>query len=168
MKRFITFILMLFLVVGCSAENHETPAAEPVLTDTNTEAAVELVQSYLSALAEGDYAAAADHYGGSYEVLAGYNPDIDLTNQAALLERACTVNGFQCLPVRRVVETAVPSPDRFQVTVEFSLPDGTLFELGPCCGASPEESPPVSQFAFTVAPDAAGVLRVQDLPVYQP
>ena len=145
------------------AQTLAVQAGQPINPD-----AAAVVQEYLVALAMGDYETAVGHFGGSYETLIGYNPDVDPTNEVLLFERGCTVNGFQCLLVRNVVETAVVLPDGFRVFVEFSQPDGSLFVQGPCCGATPEEMPPTSQFSFTVLPDEEGILRVTDLPVYTP
>jgi hypothetical protein len=63
----------------------------------------------------------------------------------------------------------VTAPDgTVTVDVEFSLPDGTLFVLGPCCGATETEMPPVSSFAFRVQRQPDGAYAVLDLPPYVP
>jgi hypothetical protein len=46
--------------------------------------------------------------------------------------------------------------------------DGSLFVLGPCCGANETEMPPVSQFEYKVTRDASGQFVVMDLPPYVP
>ncbi len=51
--------------------------------------------------------------------------------------------------------------------VRFLTPGGEVWTLGPCCGATEEEMPPVSEFTFTVRRTSNGS-RVQTLPVYVP
>lgn len=121
-------------------------------------------------LSTGDYAAATKLYGGSYESLMEMNPDVDPTDHAALLENACTINGFQCLAVKQVVGGRQEWPDTFVFTLEFSAPDGSLFEMRPCCGEAQENEKPQSRFDFTVVrtPQMGNTFLVQDLPVYVP
>jgi hypothetical protein len=58
--------------------------------------------------------------------------------------------------------------DMYVFQVEFNNPDGSLFVLGPCCGASETEMPPVSQFEYGVARNADGKFLVMELPPYVP
>jgi len=51
--------------------------------------------------------------------------------------------------------------------VEFVWLDGTLFKLGPCCGATEAEMPPVWQFPYTVK-KIDGQFKVMEGPVYIP
>jgi len=87
-----------------------------------------------------------------------------------LLERACAVNGFQCLKVKEIVQQVQDWPDTYTFTIEFLNPDGSLFVLGACCGASETDMPPQSRFDVVVMriPQAGNALRVQSLPVYVP
>ncbi len=146
------------------------------LCETLTPAAAELAQArgaleaFFDALNAGQFEKAAEIYGGSYENLIDMNPEVDPINHAALLERACTINGFQCLKVREVVGEKQDWPDTFTFTVEFSNPDGSLFVLGECCGGGETASQSQSRFDFTVIriTQAENALRVQGLPVYVP
>jgi hypothetical protein len=128
------------------------------------------LMAFFDALNGGQYTKAEAMYGGSYEELAAMNPSVDASDHAALLESACTVNGFQCLKVKDVVQQVQDWPDTYTFTVEFANLDGSLFVLGPCCGATETDMPPQSRFDFTVmkVPQAGGVFRVQRLPVYVP
>ena len=58
--------------------------------------------------------------------------------------------------------------DAYIFQVEFNNPDGSLFVLGPCCGATETEMPPVSQFQFTVIRNADGRFVVMNTPPYVP
>src|SRR5688500_13051377 len=58
--------------------------------------AQQVLQDYLMALNSGDYTLAAKLYGGDISLLQTWNPDIQ-DDLPALLERACTQNGLQCL-----------------------------------------------------------------------
>lgn len=128
--------------------------------------AEQTIRSFFDELSIGNYAAAAELYGGSYVVLQGYNPDVHPENHAALLQRACEANGFQCLPVRSI-DIVQNIDDGSEFVVEFNNPDGSLFSRGPCCGADePEE--PETEFVYRVVESSGGGLLVMDLPVYVP
>jgi len=126
--------------------------------------------AFFDALNAGWYSEAAVQYGGSYEELIDMNPDVDPNDHAALLERACTINGFQCLKVKEIVQQVQDWPDTYIFTIEFLNPDGSLFVLGACCGASETDMPPQSRFDVVVRrlPQAVNSLQVQSLPVYVP
>ena len=77
------------------------------------------------------------------------------------------MNGLKCLSIRTIVCEEEVSPTEFRFTVEFTNYDGSLFVLGPCCGATETEMPPQTQFVYTVKRVEDRFL-VQDLPVYVP
>ena len=141
----------------------------PPSTDNMVLARAVLV-AFFDALNGGWYAEAAAQYGGSYEELIDMNPDLDPNDHAALLERACTINGFQCLKVKEIVQQVQDFPDTYTFTIEFINTDGSLFVLGACCGASETDMPPQSRFEVIVlqVPQACNAFRVQRLPVYVP
>ena len=74
---------------------------------------------YFNALHDGHYDFASQHYGGSYLPLQHANPAIAPNDHAALFQAACTVNGYQCLIVKRVVQQAAASSTMWTFTVEF-------------------------------------------------
>jgi hypothetical protein len=127
----------------------------------------QVLLGYFSALSDGRYAEASARYGGNYEVLQSYNPNLPEGDHAALFERACTANGFMCLEVLEVIRQEVISANEFQIVVRFANPDGSLFVRGPCCGASEEEMPAESEFAYSVR-RVGERFFVADLPVYLP
>lgn len=119
-------------------------------------------------LAVGQYAQAAALYGGSYEELTYSNPELDPGDYAALWRNACQINGFQCLKVRSIRFIGEQNGNEFRFEIKFSTRNGELFVLGPCCGASEEEMPPVSQFTYRVKQQDNGNFLVLDVPVYVP
>ena len=125
------------------------------------------LQSYFDALHAGDFSLAAGFTGGGLDVLADMNPTIADTDAAALLQAACTSNGFECLAVRRIVSEREIAPGTYRFEVEFENADGSLFVRGPCCGASEAEMPSQSVFAYDVV-GSGEAFKVQQLPVYVP
>ena len=123
---------------------------------------------YFVALHQGDYAAAAALYGGSYETQATWNPDLPATDLLGLWQRACEQNGLQCLAVREVVSEEQVSPNVLTFTLHFRNPDGSLFVLGPCCGENGTSMPPVSEFECDLARTSSGDFKAMCLPPYVP
>lgn len=103
---------------------------------------------FINLLSTGQYANAAAFYGGDYQILRDYNPDITgdpISNpsvqdqaavQAQLLERGCTVNGFLCLPQRRIVGATRSDTNTFIVEVELNNRDGSQYS-NPANGGAP-------------------------------
>lgn len=149
-------------------DREELDLAERRAND-DVELARQTLIRFFEHLNSGDYLSASEMYGGPYEVLTGYNPDLDPQDRAALFRNACTINGFQCLQVRsaRLQEPMVDT-GQYRFVVEFSTAAGEQFVLGPCCGATETEVAPRSEFLFTVVQAGEGAYRVQDLPVYAP
>ena len=135
------------------------PAGDGSLPDSDQ--AQDTLAHYFTLLHEGQYAEAADLYGGTYDVLQAWNPTADPEDHAGLLEKGCTVNGLHCLPVRRIQALGSGSADGFPFRVEFENPDGSLFVL------DREGTSPQSAFDYTVLRTADG-FTVQALPVYVP
>jgi hypothetical protein len=94
------------------------------------------------------------------------NPDIPAEDVAALWEATCTRQTL-CLWVSRIVEENQVASDTFEFSVEFVWKDGTLFILGPCCGASEAEMPSKWQFKYTVQ-KIDGEFLIMEGPVYIP
>lgn len=156
-------ILNMHFLAEELAARHTLTADEQAM-----DSARQALEDYFRLLADADYAGVAAAYGGSYEVLIGNNPDISPEDHAALFEAGCTYNGFVCnLSLLNLVEVVGLSEVDYRVTVELLNPDGSLFILGPCCGATEEEMPPTTQFDFRVSL-VEGRYRVMDLPVYVP
>ena len=122
---------------------------------------------FFQMLSEGEYAQAAGMYAGDTSSLQYINPSIDENDLERLWRNACTINGFHCLPIKTILKTEKISLNEYNIQVEFQNPDGSLFVLGPCCGASEEEMPPVSQFDVYVI-ERSGDYYVTSLPVLVP
>ncbi|GAB4473016.1 MAG: hypothetical protein Kow0088_07990 [Anaerolineales bacterium] len=142
--------------------------AGQVQDPASLDAAKQALVAYFEALKSGDYRAVVELYGGSYDVLKDMNQDISPDDHFALWARACEQNGFVCdLQIKNWVNAAQLSPEEFRLTVELQNPDGTLFVLGPCCGAEVENFPPLTQFDFVIRRDGE-IFLVQSLPVFVP
>lgn len=171
MSKLASLSLLMALCVAAAAcsPNLVTPPASEAPTSGDEELALQALTAFFDHLNAGRYPEATELYGGSYEVLIGYNPDLDPQDLAGLFRNGCTVNGLQCLEVRDArLQEQVPATGEYRFLVEFSTADGELFVRGPCCGATEEEMPSESEFLFTVVRGGDGEYRVQDLPVYVP
>jgi len=129
-------------------------------------AALQALVTFFERLHTGDYAAAADLYGGSYKVMLEHNPQLDPTDHAGLLEAACTVNGAQCLAVAAVKTLGIEREGEFSLEVQFAEEDGSLFTLGLCCGSPASKRQ--SEFTFHVRKTSEYLFQVMDPPVYGP
>lgn len=162
----VFIFVILISLSSCAAPVPGEPQELP--TPADAVAARQTLLDFFQLLSDGDYPRAASLYSGSYDWLIGNNPDVSPSDHSALLERGCLFNGLQCLEVRSAVLATTSGPSEFVFTVEFTLPDGSLFIQGPCCGATETEQPPLSQFQYGVVKLTDGSFRVTDLPVYVP
>jgi uncharacterized protein len=127
----------------------------------------QVLSAFFNRLAAGQYAAAATLYGGSYETLVGFNPDINPVDVAALWRHGCEMNGLQCLLVRIASFNEQTAVGETIFTVQFSNPDGSLFVREACWGEEPT-LPPAFEFEYRVVQGDDGQFRVLDMPVYVP
>jgi hypothetical protein len=143
---------VLLGLVGNEAHNVARGPQEPAGQ------ALRVLFAYFAALNDGRYSAASQLYGGSYDLLRGYNPDVAANDVSTLLKRACEVNGFQCLKVRGVTRVDTISATEFRLTVMFNNRDGSLFQ-------HPQNG--LTEFPYTVRLDPRdGRMRILELPVY--
>jgi hypothetical protein len=147
------------------ADNGATPSSQALTLGANAEQAL---KAFYELLNEGEYDRAVDLYGGSYEVLQGWNPDRDPEDFTGLLQAGCEHNGLMCLAVLNIVSVQTSDDNEFFFEIEFANPDGSLFVRGPCCGATEEEMPPQSTFTAQVVCRDGGSCLVMDLPPYVP
>ena len=167
MKTKINFTLFLLFLGACQ------PTPEPIVPLPNHTPPVEIqakldMINFFVYLNHAEYEQAVNLYGGSYEILEGYNPDIDPASKSELLKAGCEFNGLTCLQLYQANLSDKSSNDEFVFTVSFRNPDGSIFELGPCCGATIEEMPPISQFEIHVKCSSENICQVLDLPPYVP
>jgi len=161
----VLFLSFALLIASCTSQTGKTP--EPTSLPTTASAAQQTLIKLFSLLNAGQYVEAEPLYGGSYELMQTWNPDVEPSDHTALWTRACEQNGLQCLEVRTATFKNLQG-DTHVFQVEFSNPDGSLFVLGPCCGSNETEMPPVSQFEYTVTKNAEGKFVVKSLPPYVP
>ena len=163
--RLALWAIPLALAAACA------PAA-PSPTPPSPTAPAELAQAeavligYFAALASGDYANAADAYAGPTLGLETNNPDVNPDDLPRLLERYCTQNGGVCLPVEALLRREAATSDTFIFTVQFANPDGTTFEIGPCCGEE-DTGQRTREFTYTLLL-LDGDFKIFELPPYVP
>lgn len=157
-------------VAGCQPGRiqPEKVTIEPAPPPTDEEFAKAAVTVFFTQLQAGDYSLASALYGGSYDVLLDFNPRVAPTDYETLWRNGCSINGLNCLEPRTVTLVEQPSADTFVFDVEFSTREGELFIMGPCCGVTETEQPPVSSFPIRAARGEDGRFRVIDLPPYRP
>ncbi len=162
--RLITGIVRLAVLgalaaggVGCASP---APGARP-------DQAREALVAFFDYLSRGEYAQAAELYGGDYAQLEIYGRDVDPADRAGLWQNACEKSGLQCLPVHSATYLGSDG-GVFTFTVEFRRPDGNVFALGPCCGEPGFLATPMADFVYRVGRGSDGTLLVLDLPVYMP
>jgi hypothetical protein len=154
----LTFLfIILYFLSSCSLDS-------PI---TDAQKAEKAAKQFFQLLSDGEYVQAAGMYAGDTSGLQYMNPSIDKNDLESLWRNACTINGFQCLPIQTILTTEKFSLNEYHLQVEFRNPDGSLFVLGPCCGASEEEMPPVSHFDMYVI-ERNGEYFVTSLPVLVP
>lgn len=154
-KRF--WILFILLLTACSMNN---PRFQKGLAEQTAVA-------FFKDLSAGRYEKAAEMYAGDYAVLASLTSQIPPEEHVGLWKNGCEISGMQCLPIYRIVNTEKFSLNEFRITVEFRDKASGVFVQGPCCGATVEEMPPVSQFDVYVI-ERNGSYYVTSLPVLQP
>lgn len=123
--------------------------------------------SFFTHLHDGGFGEAAALFGGSYENLPIVRDDLPPTSEGKALVWESECQLLRCLLVSSLVEEKQVSPHEYLFVVEFMNEDGTLFVLGPCCGATEAEMPPVWQFQYRVM-WKDGKFQVMDPPVYVP
>ena len=168
MKNHIYLSLVIALMVSsmsCAPRQGGPPSGG---TPRDGQLARRVLLNFLESLHNGNYDEAAQLYGGSYETMMDHNPATNREDRAALLRNACVVNGGQCLEMRSAGLDRKVSNKEFVFKADFSNADGTLFVLGPCCGASEADSPSRSIFRFTVMKTGQDKFVVMDMPPYAP
>lgn len=125
--------------------------------------AEQALRDYFEYLVKGEYTAAVGLLGGDLRNLAVLNPQVDPGDAAGLLQLGCQGGGLHCLPVRILTFNEQSSKIEYIFTVQFSNPDGSLFVLPACCGATPS-IPPQFEFEYRVIEASDGDFRVLDLP----
>ena len=166
MQRLFLLLVLIFLV-GCTPQTINTPQLTPTSLPSTMAEAHDVLIDFFTLLNEGKYDEAVTLYGGSYESLQVFNPEIDPSDPVGLWAWACENRLLQCLKVRSATFQRLEG-DTYVFQVEFSNEDGSLFVLGPCCGANETEMPPVSQFEYRISRTVPGKFTVMEPPPYVP
>ena len=101
----------------------------------------------------------------SWEWLENFSPSEEKNNKALVLKNYCRSTGT-CLEAN-ILKVEQNNENEFILSVEFLHDDGELFVLGPCCGATEEEMPPISKFDFRIYKND-DLFKVSTPPVYVP
>lgn len=123
-------ILIIFFLIACTPKQTPAPTSLPSTAGDAQEALIR----FFDLLNAKQYAEADLLFDGDYEQLQIFNPDVIPSDHASLWAGACEQAGLQCLKVRNAVFQNLQG-DTHVFQVEFSNADGSLFVLGPCCGA---------------------------------
>ncbi len=110
-----------------------------VSTDKDIDLAEQALITYFSLLKTKQYEAAVEYHGSGYEALQNWNPAINSSDHAALLQSGCEVNGLVCSKIKNVLSQQQISQSEFKFIVQFeksewSTGSETVFAQGPCCG----------------------------------
>jgi hypothetical protein len=151
-KEFL--VLFVFLLAACS----------PVEQEIEANKAETAMRTFFSALASGQYADAVTLYGGEYETLRGWNPDLSPSDYATLWQHGCGQNGLVCMEVLEVIEVT-EKENGFEFTVTFKMKDGELFQFTGCCGETLPQ--PITEYEISVQKEDDGY-KVLSLPPYVP
>ena len=185
MSKKILIVIGFFVLSACgvySTQSSSSPSPDDVQPGVQIIPTVDVIRTammddnlaynilvqFFDHLHAGRYEEAVTLYDGDYQLLIDQNPEIDPADHARLMKNACTTNGFRCLRIKLAGIDWKNSPNEYVFTVQFQNDDGSLFVLGPCCGASETEQPPVSFFEIRVLKIAEGEFRVLDMPPYMP
>ena len=185
MSKKILIVIGLFVLSACgvySAQSSSSPSPDDVQSEVQIIPTVDVIRTamiddnlaynilvqFFDHLHAGRYEEAVTLYGGDYQLLIDQNPEIGPADHARLMKNSCTTNGFRCLKIKLAGIDWKNSPNEYVFTVQFQNDDGSLFVLGPCCGASDTEQPSVSFFEIRVLKVAEGEFRVLDMPPYMP
>jgi hypothetical protein len=157
MFRTLFLIFISLFLANCSL----------IAPKNETQLAGQAAEVFFEHLSAGRYADAAEMYAGDYSALTSLTSLIPPGDLAALWKNGCEISGLQCLPIYQIVSAEKFSLNEFRITVEFRDKAGGVFMLGPCCGATTEEMPPVSQFDIYVI-ERDGGYYITSLPVFVP
>jgi hypothetical protein len=167
LRKVFLFQFAVIFLASCAAQPAVPTQLAPTTLPSTASEAHDVLINFLTLLHTKNYAEATPLYSGEYESLHVFNREIDPNDHVALWTWVCDNKLLQCLEVRSAELTHQES-DTYVFQLEFTNPDGSLFVLGPCCGANETEMPPVSQFEFTVTRNKDGQFVVMNTPPYVP
>jgi hypothetical protein len=106
-----------------------------------------------------------NHSADSWEGLEIFSLPEERDNRAQVLKNYCAATGT-CLKAM-VIDTIKENEETYNLLVQFKRADGSIFILGPCCGATEEEMPSQKEFNFKVK-KINNEFKVITTPIYVP
>ncbi|HBK33789.1 TPA: hypothetical protein DEP34_03200 [Candidatus Uhrbacteria bacterium] len=153
----LTAIIALFL--GMYFQKFLNSSIVTIIETTDENEAEGVLITFLDSLYEKDYDAATAVYGGDYDQLRDWNPDVEPTDLALLWKRGCEQNGLQCMEIRNTDFASQPDKNMFFFNVWFNNPD-RISEFTQLGGTS--------MFSFAVIKTDQKKYLVITMPVYTP
>ena len=167
-RLLLALVGLMLLAVGCQPSPQLIVEAIDDAQAEEAARAQEALVTFFDKLAAGRYGEAVTYYGGGYEMLREWNPNITSNDYPTLWRNGCSINGLNCLATRSVTAGGITSNEEYLFSVDFSTREGERFVLGPCCGVTETEQPPRTFFDIRVVRVEDGRYRVIDLPPYMP
>jgi hypothetical protein len=124
----IIFLTGIYLTKTLPKDQPQEP--QKVSTyDTETQKALNALETYYSLLAQKDYANAVNYHGSGYGYILSLNPTVDEAEHELLLEVACESNGFICMEISEVISSNMDEEGIYTFIVSFKNKDGELHVL---------------------------------------
>jgi len=114
----LILIMIVLLFAGCSNTSENIDDPDKVLKE------------YFELLAKEDYEAAISYYGGSYEELEGYAPNVDPKDKPALYKNYVQVTGGALVRLDEIIKKEEVNSGHYNYVVSFETPDGEIFRNG--------------------------------------
>ncbi|GEM_PF-1879823 len=159
------------VVESLTVKTTPTPTPTPSADGNSETAAQAVLETFFDYASSGQYAEAAKLLeplpeGGevaqSWNDMPGLGTDNPPTDHGEILEIYCDT--FEtCLAVE-VLSATEETTDLYQFEVQFLNADGSVYEMGPCCG---EVGPPTTKFIYYVK-KIDGDWKVITAPPYHP
>lgn len=120
MKIYFILITLLLVMTGCTGKAEEYP------DDPET-----LVQAYFNSLYDENYEKVATYYGGTYEELQGYHPQMNGNDHAALFEAYIEITGGQLVNIESIIKiNEIRTNEEYSFELTFIDKKGTSFREG--------------------------------------
>lgn len=120
MKLFLNLFALLLLIAGCTEKIEVYP------DDPET-----IVQAYFKSLYDENYNQVIIYYGGTYEELQGYHPQMDGNDRAALFRAYIEITGGQLVKIDSIVKmTEIRADEEYSFELTFIDKEGKSFRGG--------------------------------------
>jgi len=120
LKLYFILFALFFLVTGCIEKSEKYP--------DNPET---VLQAYFNSLYEENYDQVVNYYGGTYELLQGYNPQIDSNDHAALFKAYIEINGGQLVKIDSIIKNKeIRMNEEYSFELTFIDKEGNSFREG--------------------------------------